>query len=183
MIEENEFRVYQAPNRFALKKYIPQIFELINATYKELYGEVELSEAQVKKYTSQFILMVNVKYITMVFDKDDNMVGFGIVVPSMAHASKKSKGRLLPFGWFRMLRAPFSKPETGEMFLVGALEKYQRLGVPAVLIHSMFAQAIKDGVKYAETGPMLKDNTKIHSVWKKFGKIQHRRRRCWIKEL
>ena len=183
VVEENEFRVYQAPNRFALKKYIPQIFELINATYKELYGEVELSEAQVKKYTSQFILMVNVKYITMVFDKDDNMVGFGIVVPSMAHASKKSKGRLLPFGWFRMLRAPFSKPETVERFLVGALEKYQRLGVPAVLIHSMFAQAIKDGVKYAETGPMLEDNTKIHSVWKKFDKIQHRRRRCWIKEL
>ena len=127
--------------------------------------------------------MVNVKYLTMVFDQDDNMVGFGLAVPSMAHASKKSHGRLFPFGWARVLRAPFSKPETLELFLVGALEKYQKVGVPAVLIHSMFAQAIKDGIKYAETGPMLEDNKKIHSVWRKFDKIQHRRRRCWIKSL
>ena len=183
VLEANNFRVYHAPNRFVLKKYIPQIFDVINQTYKELYGEVELSEAQIKKYVSQFILMVNCKYATMVFDQDDNMVGFGLTVPSIAHAVKKSKGRLLPFGWLRVLRAPFAKPETLELFLIGVIEKYRKMGVPAVLIHSQMKQAIKDGIKYAETGPMLEDNTKVQSVWKRLDKIQHRRRRCWIKKL
>ncbi len=181
--EENGLRLYTAPNRLVLRKYIPQIFDVLNATYNELYGEVELSDAQVKKYVKQFILMVNCKYATMVFDKDDNMVGFGLTVPSLAHASKKSRGRLFPWGWFRLLRAPFSKPETLELFLIGVLEKYRKLGVPAILVEAQMRQAIKDGIKYAETGPMLENNTSVHSVWKRLDKIQHRRRRCWIKKL
>ena len=181
--EENNLRVYTAPNRLVLRKYIPQIFEILNATYKELYGEVELTDAQIKKYVSQFILLVNCRYATMVFDENDNMVGFGLTVPSIAHAVKKSHGRLFPLGWLRVLRGPFAKPKTLELYLIGVLEKYRKIGVPAVLVEAQIKQAIKDGAKYAETGPMLEDNFKVHSVWKKFDKVQHRRRRCWIKEL
>lgn len=182
-MEEHNLRVYTAPNRFKLKKYIPQIFEVINDTYKALYGEVELTDAQIEKYVSQFILMVNCKYATMIFDDTDEMIGFGLSVPSMADASKKSRGRLFPFGWARLLHAPFSKPDTLELFLVGVKDKYKNTGVPAVILCEQIKQAVKDGIKYAETGPMLETNLKIHSLWKKFEKIQHRRRRCWIKEL
>lgn len=37
--------------------------------------------------------------------------------------------------------------------------------------------------EYAETDPMLENNIKVQSMWRKFDKIQYRRRRCWIKEL
>lgn len=52
-----------------------------------------------------------------------------------------------------------------------------------VLMTEVMKEAVKDGMKYAETGPMLEDNIKVQSMWKRFDKIQHRRRRCWIKKL
>lgn len=81
------------------------------------------------------------------------------------------------------LYAPFSKPEVLELYLVGVLDKYKNKGLPAVLITKIMQSAVEDGMKYAETGPMLEDNIKVHSLWRRFDKIQHRRRRCWIKHL
>lgn len=183
VLEENNLRIFCAKNRWELKKYISQIFDVVNDTAKVLYGEVDLTEAQIKKYVKQFILMVNCRYAVMIMDKDDNMIGFGLTVPSMADASKKSGGRLFPLGWARMLYAPYSKPDTLELYLVGVRDEYKNKGVPAALIIHELEMAIEDGMKYAETGPMLENNIKIHSLWKRFDKIQHKRRRCWIKEL
>lgn len=183
VLRESELKLFWAKNRREIRKYIPQIFEVVNDTAKHLYGEVDLNDDQIKKYVRQFILMVNCKYAIMVKDKNDKMIGFGLAVPSMADAAKKSKGRLLPFGWARMLYAPYSKPDTLELYLVGVKDAYKNKGVPAVIITHEMKMAIEDGVKYAETGPMLEDNIKVQSMWKKFDKIQHRRRRCWIKTL
>lgn len=183
VLEENHLTLHFSKNRRELKKYIPKIFEVINDTYKNLYGEVELSDKQIKKYVNQFILMVNCRYAGMVFNEKNEMIGFGLSVPSMANAVKKSKGRLFPFGWARILYAPFSKPDTLELYLVGVKDEYKNKGVPAVLLEAQMEHAIEDGIIWAETGPMLEDNIKIHSLWKRFDKIQHRRRRCWIKEI
>ena len=42
---------------------------------------------------------------------------------------------------------------------------------------------LKMGIKQAETGPMLEMNDKVQSQWKDFQTEQHKRRRCFIKEL
>ena len=183
VLEKNDLRLFCAKNKRELKKYVPQIFDVVNDTAKHLYGEVDLSDAQIKKYVSQFILMVNCKYAAMVMNRKHEMIGFGLAVPSMADASKKSRGRLFPLGWARMLYAPYSKPDTLELYLVGVKDTYKNKGVPAVLITQIMKAAINDGIQYAETGPMLENNIKVQSMWKKFDRIQHRRRRCWIKTL
>lgn len=183
VLKENELHLVIAKNRRELKKYIPDIFDVVNDTAKHLYGEVDLTDAQIDKYVGQFLLMVNCKYAIMVMDKEDKMIGFGLAVPSMADASKKSRGRLFPFGWARLLYAPYSKPDTLELYLVGVRDKYKNMGVPAVIIAEEIKAAIADGIKYAETGPMMEENIKVQSMWKKFDKIQHKRRRCWVKEL
>lgn len=183
VLKENNLRVVKLKNRLQLKKYIGNVFSVINDTAKVLYGEVDLTDEMIKKYVGQFILMVNVRFISLIVDENGRMVGIGVTVPSMGQASKKSRGRLFPFGWARLLYAPFSKPETLELYLVGVLDEYKNKGLPAVLVTEILRAAIKDGMKYAETGPMLEDNIKVHSLWKRFDKIEHRRRRCWIKEL
>lgn len=183
VLKENNLKIVKVKNRLQLRKYIGNVFRVINDTAKVLYGEVDLTDEMVKKYVGQFILMVNVRFISLIVDENDKMVAIGVTVPSMGKASKKSHGRMLPFGWARLLYAPFSKPETLELYLVGVLDEYKNKGLPAILITEIMKSAIKDGMKYAETGPMLEENIKVQSMWKRFDKIQHRRRRCWIKEL
>lgn len=183
VLEDNELQIVRAKNRKEVKKLVPEVFEVVTDTYKNLYGEVDMTDAQIQRYVDQFILLLNTKYLTMVRNKEGEMIGIGLSMPSLADASKKSRGRLFPFGWFRILTAPYRSKETLELYLVGVKDKYKNAGVPAVLMVETLKAAIKDGFKYAETGPNMEDNMAIRSLWKRFNGIQHKRRRCWIKKI
>lgn len=39
------------------------------------------------------------------------------------------------------------------------------------------------GIRWAETGPMLEMNQKVQTQWQGFPLEQHKRRRCFIKDL
>ena len=41
----------------------------------------------------------------------------------------------------------------------------------------------KLGIKYAETGPQLETNEKVQHQWMFFNTRQHKRRRCFVKQL
>ena len=41
----------------------------------------------------------------------------------------------------------------------------------------------KNGIRYLETGPQLETNSKILSQWEMFDKQQHKRRRCYVKDI
>ncbi len=170
-------------SRQEIKPYIPKVLNLLNETYQNLYGTVELSDAQIDKYYNQFILLINPAYVKLLEDENKELIGFGLAAPSMNRAAKKSKGRLLPFGWYRMLRAPFQKARVLDLYLIGVVPRMQNKGLTAVLLNSMTETARKNGIRYAETGPELESNSQVQSLWKHYDTEQHKRRRCWIKQI
>ncbi|MDF2537290.1 MAG: hypothetical protein K0S76_311 [Herbinix sp.] len=170
-------------SRVEFKPYIKKILELLNITYKELYGTVEITEAQINKYYNQFILLINPEYVKLLVDEKDELVGFGLAMPSLNGAVKKSNGRLLPLGWYRMIRASYAKAEVLDLYLIGVIPQMQNKGLTAVLMNSMTNSAKKNGVKYAETGPELETNHQVQALWKHYEVEQHKRRRCFIKKL
>jgi hypothetical protein len=50
-------------------------------------------------------------------------------------------------------------------------------------MNDIIDSALDAGVKFAETGPMLENNTKIHSTWRRFECREHKRRRCYLKKV
>lgn len=166
-----------------IKPHISEIFLLMNEAYKDLYGVVELNERQVKKYVDQFILLINPEYVKLIFDENRQLAAFGFGIPSLNDAVKKSRGRLFPFGWYRILRSPFKEAEVLDLYLVGVRPELKSKGLPAVLMNAMLETAKEKGIKYAETGPELETNTDVQSLWKFFEAEQHKRRRCWKKAL
>jgi GNAT superfamily N-acetyltransferase len=144
---------------------------------------VPLTPAVIKKSIDDYIPLVNLDYICSIKNKEGRIVCFGVLVPSMAKALKKSDGKMLPFGIFRLLRALNGKNDTLEMFFVAVDPTYQSKGLPAVLISALARRIIPNGVRFCETGPMLETNHRVHSLWRTFEKRQHRRRRCYIKQI
>ena len=122
-------------------------------------------------------------FVCSVKDKEGKIIGFGLLVPSIAKALKKSNGKMFPFGIFRLLKALHGKNDTLEMYFVGVKPEYQKLGVTGILINQMLKMCVKNGVKYCETGPELETNTDVQSMWKTFDVTQHKRRRCFIKRI
>lgn len=180
---QGEYKVVTYTDRKLLYKEAFEAFELIDIAYSRLYGTVPLTKAIIKNTIDAYIPLVNLKYICAVKNKNDKIVAFGIMVPSIAKALKKSNGKLLPFGIFRMLKALKGKNDTLEMFLVAVDPSLQARGIPALIIDALLKILVENGVKYCETGPMLETNTKIHSLWRHFDKQQHKRRRCFIKKI
>ena len=75
----------------------------MNIAYAPLYGTVELSEEQIRKYSMKFAPLINPKLTCFVMDENNELVAFGVAAPSIAEALKKSRGRIFPTGWAGLL--------------------------------------------------------------------------------
>lgn len=181
--QSNKYNVVTYTDRKVLYKEAFEAFDLIDLAYSKLYGTVPLTPAVIKKTIDDFIPLVNMKYICSVKDKNGKIVAFGIMYPSIAKALKKSNGKLFPLGIIRMLKALKLKNDTLEMFLVAVDPSLQAKGIPVLIIHTLLSKLIENKVKYCETGPMLETNKAVHSLWSFFEKRQHKRRRCYIKNI
>ena len=170
-------------DRQVLYKEAFEAFELIDQAFSVLYGTVPLTPEVIKHAVDGYIPLVKPEYICSVKDASGKIVGFGALVPSIAKALKKCDGELFPFGILRLLKALKGKNDTLEMFFVAVEPSYQSKGVPAIIIDTLTEVLIQNGVKYCETGPQLETNGAVHSLWGQFEKRQHKRRRCFAKEI
>ena len=183
LTRRNGYKLVTYTDRKVLKNEAYEAFKVIDAAFSKLYGTVPLTDKVIDKAINDYIPLVNLKYICAVKDKEDKIVGFAILVPSIAKALKKSNGKLFPFGVFRLLSALKGKNDTLEMFLIGVEPEQQKKGLPAIIMNQMLKMCIENGVKICETGPELEVNADVQSLWKGFTTRQHKRRRCFKKEI
>lgn len=183
LTQKNGYEVVTYDNRKVLYNDALEAFKIIDIAFSKLYGTVPLTPEIIKHALDGYVPVVNLDYVCSIKDKGGKIIGFGVLVPSIAKALKKSDGKMLPLGVFRLLRALKGKNDTLEMFFVAVHPDYQMQGLPAILIQVLAKNIIENGVKYCETGPMLETNTAVHSMWRHFDKRQHRRRRCYIKQI
>ena len=183
LTERNGYQLVVYKERKDLLNDAYNAFKVIDEAFAKLYGTVPLTDKIINKTISDYIPIVNLKYICSVKDKNNEIVGFAILVPSIAKALKKSNGKILPLGIFRMLKALKGKNDTLEMFLIGVKPEYQMKGLPAIIINHITKICIENNIRICETGPELETNSEIQSLWKTFEVRNHKRRRCFIKEL
>jgi hypothetical protein len=176
------YKIIKLKKRKEVAPYVVSAFDIINESFAHLYGVVPLNERQVADTVKQFVSLINMEYLYLITDKEDVLIGFGVLVPSLNAATKKSNGRLFPLGWIRALRA-LKKCDVLDMYLIAVKPKYHGLGVNALILSEGIKSAIKNGVKFAETGPELENNDQVQSQWKDFETRQHRRRRCYKIEI
>ena len=125
---------------------------------------------------------MNLKFLSVLVDKNDEVAAFGLLGPSLNSSLVKNRGRLFPFGWISLLKA-INNPKVLDMYLVAVKPELQGLGLNSILMGEITNNAIENNIEYAETGPELEDNAKIRSFWKNYDAEQVRRRRCYIKEM
>lgn len=183
ILERNEFQLVTYTDRKVLSNEAFEAFKIIDIAFSKLYGTVPLTQKVIEKALADYIPLVNLDYIVSVKNKEGKIIGFSVLVPSIAKALKKSNGRLLPFGLFRLLKALKGKNDVLEMFFVAVDPQYQSVGVPAIMMNELIKVCIRNKVKYCETGPELETNIDVVGMWKSFEKRQHKRRRCFIKEI
>ncbi|HHW79436.1 MAG TPA: hypothetical protein GX742_01390 [Acholeplasmataceae bacterium] len=176
------YRLYKPENKKDINNFVYEAFDVYNESFKQLYGFFPMPQNVIDFYVNQAIGLVNTDWIWVVYDKEDNIAGFGVVLPSLSQSFKKNNGKLFPFGWLRVLKN-LKKYDTIDFYFIAVDPKHQGKGVLALIFEDGIKTGIKHGIKYAETGPELELNLAIHAQWKEFDFIEHKRRRCYIKEI
>ena len=165
-------------------KYGHKLFKLINETYCVLYGYSLLSEKQIDQYVDLYLSLVDTDMLTFVEDKNGDLIGAGISIPSLSEALQKCNGEMFPFGWWHLLKTMFfKKPDTLDLLLIGVRPDYQSKGVNSLIFCDLFENYKKLGFKYAETNANLETNAKVQAMWHPFEKEQHKRRWVFAKEI
>ena len=167
--------------------YGKKIFTLINDTFKDLYGYSELSDKQINQYINMYLKMADLELITLVEDASDNnkLVGVGITIPSLSRALQKCRrGRLWPMGWWHVLRAlKMHKTDGVDLLLLGVLPEYRSKGTNALMFYDLIPRYNKYGFKWGESQVEMESNAGVQSQWSYFETVNHKRRRCYKKEI
>jgi GNAT superfamily N-acetyltransferase len=166
------------------KNYGQKIFDLINEAYAPLYGYSKMTQGQINQYIKTYLPLIDLRMVSLVEDEAGELVAVGISMPSLSKALQKAKGKMLPFGWFHLLKALFvKKPDVLDLLLVGVKPEYQSKGVNALLFYDLVPTYQKMGFKYGESNPELELNKKVQAQWSAFESVQHKRRRAFRKSI
>lgn len=165
-----------------INKYKDQFFRVLDECYSKLYGTVPISEDAKDELVEQFMLILNKEYLIIICDENEQMVAFGLCFPSIGDALKKSGGRLTLPAIIKLLRAA-KNPKCIDMGLVAVLPEYRNAAINAVIMNKLIEYFAAGRLERAETNLNLETNTAVIAQWKHFSARQHKRRRCYVKNI
>ena len=176
-------------HKFTRKELIEEnwghkVFDLLNATYIDLYGFSQLSDRQINKLVNDYIKIADLNLVTGIMD-GDKLVGFGITFPSFSRAMQKTRdGRFLPFGWWHMLKIlKWHKTPIVDLLLIGVLPEYRSKGANALIFDDLIRWFQRYNFEWAVTGPQMENNEGVLSQWQYLEAHEVRRHRCYRKKF
>jgi GNAT superfamily N-acetyltransferase len=186
ILKKYNLKIKKLKNRKEIREgnYGQRIFDLINEAYAPLYGYSQMTQGQINQYVKTYLNVLDLRMVTLVEDEADNLVAVGISMASLSEALQKAKGRLLPFGWYHLLKALFIKrPKVLDLLLVAVKPEYQSKGVNALLFYDLIPIYQQMGFEYGESNPELEMNKKVQAQWDYLETEQHKLRRAFRKDL
>lgn len=178
-----QYRVLEFPRRRDLLACADAIMRLLQETYVELYGVTAYTEHQQQYYAKKFFPFLHKDLVKVVANRQDELIGFCIAMPSLSEALRKAHGRLFPFGWFHLLRAARGHTRTVDFCLTGVRRSYRGRGIDLIMATEIYKSILALGFEQAESNPELETNRQVQGEWRHIKHVLHKRRRVYRKAL
>lgn len=161
---------------------VRKFFKTYNECYDGIvYNFIPFTDAEIEEEIDQITGQLDSRLCCVILDEDDEVAAFGISTPCVSKAMQKAKGRLLPFGWYHILKAR-NDFEHIDLMLEGAAPKWQNTGISAVFHGIMASQYKACGARWALANPQIETNSAVN-VWSRYEHQFWLRRRCWIRKI
>lgn len=161
--------------------------DIFNDAWQENWGFVPLDEAEWLDTVQTLTKLMPDDYI-QIAEYDGEPVAFIVALPNLNEAARDLKGRLLPFGWAKLLwRLKVRHPRTARVPLMGVRREFQhsRLGPTLAFMvidavrKALYARHVAD----VEMGWILEDNDGMRNIIETIGGQAYKRYRMYEKEL
>jgi len=111
-----------------------------------------------------------------------NPVGFIAALPDVNEGARACNGRLLPFGWWRFLRA-MKRVKLIRVITLGVVPEHRRMGIELLLMHKVIRSGLDVGFRACEASWILEDNRDMLGPLETLGHRPYRRYRIYEKPL
>jgi len=182
-LRKGDFEVFEFKKRKEFKQYIKPVLHLMNECYSgsDIYGYTPLEEKEMDELAARYLPLLDPRFVKGV-KKGDEIVAFIIGMPNLVEGIQKSKGRLLPFGIFKILRA--SKKTKQLDFLLGAIkESYRGRGLDVLMGMKMLVSAQEAGMEVIDTHHEMETNLRVRGEMERMGGKIYKRFRIYQKDL
>jgi hypothetical protein len=165
-------------------KIVENIF---NDAWSENWGFIPYTEAEFKQLAKDFKLILDFNLLKIA-EVDGVPAAFMATVPNINEAIRDLNGRLLPFGWLKLLwRLKVRYPQTARIPFMGVRKQYQGSLLGAALAFMVIIDGqpygLKRGIKKVELSWILEDNKGTRDIIESLGAVIYKRYRIYGKDL
>jgi predicted GNAT family acetyltransferase len=154
----------------------------MNECFKDIYGYSSLEEKEMDRLANRYLPVVDPRFIKIVENSRGEVIGFILGIPSIAEGIRNAKGKIYPFGFFKILRA-MRKSKKLDLYLGGIKESYRGKGVDVLLGYSIIESAKNAGFEYMDSHHELETNVKMRAEMERIGGKVYKRFRIYQKSL
>lgn len=175
------FDVIKFKNKAEMQAYAKPIFEVLNNAFQDLPYVNHFNEDMIALYSKKYFKVLDPRFVRVV-KKEKEIVGFIVGIPSLSKAMQKTKGKLFPLGFLHLIKA-MKNPREIDLLLTGVLQEHQNSGVAVILFAEIQQEMLQAGIKIMETTGIFETNINVIANWKNYEHVQHKRRRCFVKNI
>ena len=173
-----------------MKRYdaeVRALTEILNDAWSDNWGFTPTTEAETAQLAKSLKPVIDPR-MTLFADIDGEPAGFLIFLPNLNEAIADLNGRLLPFGWLKLLwRLKVRGLKTVRVPLMGVRKKFAatRRGqlMPFLMMDTVTLAARKLGVEWGELSWVLEDNLAMNRISEAIGSPIYKTFRIYEKAL
>jgi len=163
------------------------IIDIFNDAWAENWGFVPMTAAEVGVLVTTLRPLVKADMVRIA-EVDGEPAAMIVALPDMNEALRGLGGRLLPFGWAKLLwRLKVRSPSSGRVLLMGVRRAYRDTpvgrGLPLLLIERLHRAIAGRGITELELSWILADNWPTRRVIETVGGVVGKRYRIYAKDL
>jgi hypothetical protein len=161
--------------------------DIFNDAWAHNWGFVPFTEAEFRHMGRSLKPLLRPDYI-QIAEVDGEAAGFIVALPNVNELIRDLHGRLLPFGWARLLwRLTRKQATTARVPLMGIRQRYQSsplgAGLALGLIDRLRAPMQADGIRNVELSWILETNQRMRSLLAMLGAQAYKRYRIFQQDL
>ena len=175
-------KVMEFTSRRMVKPYIHPILHLLNDTFTEIFGFIPFTDAEMDDFANKYLFLINPRFIKIIVNEQNRVIAFVIGMSDIGEGIRKAKGKLIPFGIFKIFAAARKSKQL--VLLLGGIDPaYRGKGLDVMMGVRMLESALKLGKTTIDSHLELETNTKIRAEMEILGGKVYKRFRIFGKEL
>jgi GNAT superfamily N-acetyltransferase len=154
---------------------------LYNGAWEENWGFVRYTEAEFAALARELRLILDPE-IAIFVELAGEPVGLALALPDVNQVCKKMNGRLLPFGFWHLLRRR-QLIDQARLPILGVIKAHRHKGLELVLIYEIIRRSRARGYRRGECSWILEDNEAMNKGIAAAGAERYKTYRLYQKTL